>query len=125
MSHSTPGPKVLVVDDEPDIAELVRTVLEGEGFSTETAVSGFDGLRKLKENGFKLVTLDVFMPGMDGWEFLDRMREDDSFSGIKVVLFTILETKDAFERAQKMGISLIPKSYGHDALIRAVKEMAV
>lgn len=115
--------KILVVEDETDIADLLKTVLEDNGFSVETASSGFDGLKRLKENGFGLVTLDIFMPGMDGWDFLKEMRNDDYMSRTSVVLFTVLETKDAFDKAAKMGVRLIPKSSGHEALLKIVNEM--
>ncbi|MBI4894828.1 MAG: response regulator [Candidatus Aenigmarchaeota archaeon] len=121
MAENSGHHKILVIDDEVDIANLIGTALGDEGFDTDIALSGAEGLRKLKSNGFDLVTLDILMPNMDGWSFLEEMKSDGHLSGIKVVLFSVLETKDAYDRASDMGMDLVSKSSGHQGLIRAIR----
>jgi two-component system response regulator (stage 0 sporulation protein F) len=68
---------VLVVDDEESIRFLYREELEEEGYRVITAADGEEALRKLKKDGPDLITLDIRMPGMDGIEVLQRIREMD------------------------------------------------
>jgi two-component system OmpR family response regulator len=68
--------KVLVVDDEPSIRELVTTVLRYEGFDVATAMNGRAALAAVQEGRFDLVVLDVMMPGLDGFDVAERMRAD-------------------------------------------------
>ena len=67
--------KILVVDDEPHIRELVKTFLRGEGFEVYEAVDGADALARLETLKVDLVILDVMMPKMDGWTLCRELRE--------------------------------------------------
>lgn len=67
--------RILVVDDEPDIVELMRDFLEAEGFTVETASNGSDALATLDRLAIDGVLLDVMMPGMSGFETLRQIRE--------------------------------------------------
>ena len=120
----TDGPRILVIDDEIDTANFIKTVLEDEGYSVEIALSGPEGIDRLKGDGFEAVTLDIIMPEMDGWEVLNRIRGDENLSDTDVVVFSVLETKDAFDMASKMGVKLIPKSSGHTPLIEEIKSFS-
>jgi CheY-like chemotaxis protein len=66
--------RVLVVDDDPQIREVVATVLEDDGYRVDTASNGAEALRKAEESLPDAVILDAMMPVMDGWEFLERWR---------------------------------------------------
>src|SRR6516162_2233164 len=68
-------PRILIVDDEPGIRQSLKGVFEDEGFSTETVSTGEDCLRKLDEDSYDLVLLDIWLPGIDGLETLRRLRE--------------------------------------------------
>lgn len=70
--------RILVVDDDPAIAGLVRIYLDHEGMACDTAADGQEGLERLAENEYHLVVLDVMMPRMDGMEFCRRVRETRS-----------------------------------------------
>ncbi len=67
-------PRILVVDDDPHIRELVSVFLEREGFQTYEAIDGVDALRKIEEVKMDMVILDVMMPNMDGWELCYELR---------------------------------------------------
>jgi CheY-like chemotaxis protein len=62
---------VLVVDDDPDTREIVTTLLEDDGYHVDTASDGAEGLRLAKDHQPDAVILDVSMPVMDGWQFLE------------------------------------------------------
>lgn len=67
-------PKILIVDDDPHIRELVAVFLEREGFQTYEAIDGIDALGKIAEVKIDMVILDIMMPNMDGWELCYELR---------------------------------------------------
>lgn len=77
--------KILIVDDDEAITGLLREVLQTEGFATHECLSGQEALAALSAGGFDLVLLDVMMPGMNGFETCQRIRED---SDVPVVFLT-------------------------------------
>jgi len=80
---------VLVVEDEPDIRELIRLNLEMDGFEVVTAADGEQGLRSVRNQRPDAIILDVMMPGLDGWEVLTRLKAmDDSLAQVPVVMLT-------------------------------------
>ena len=80
--------RVLVVDDEREIRELCRVNLEFEGFEVLEAANGEEALRIVRSKQPDLVFLDLMMPGMDGWDVLHVMKEDDATAHIPVILLT-------------------------------------
>lgn len=84
MNH-TP---ILVVDDDPDALEIVRTYLESRGYSVATAADGNEALSKLEKVQPALILLDVMMPGMDGWEVARTVKNHPDFSDVRVVMLT-------------------------------------
>lgn len=85
MLNREDAQRVLVVDDAPDIREMLKDILELEGFNVITAGDGTQGLRALYTGRPSLVISDVGMPEMDGWLFLERLRE---FTDVPVILLT-------------------------------------
>ena len=71
--------KILVLDDEPDILEIVGYNLRSEGYEVKTALSGQEGIAVAKDFSPDLILLDVMMPGMDGMETCDALRKDSQF----------------------------------------------
>lgn len=92
---------ILIVDDESGIRETLRAVLEDEGFSCETAASGEECLRVVERRAFGCVLLDVWLPGIDGLETLERMRE--SGSDASVVMISGHGNIETAVRATKLG----------------------
>src|SRR3954468_18014777 len=80
--------RVLVVDDEREIRELCRVNLEFEGFEVLEAANGEEALRVVQSKHPDLVFLDLMMPGIDGWDVLHAMKEDDATADIPVILLT-------------------------------------
>jgi DNA-binding response OmpR family regulator len=81
-------PKILVVEDEPDILELIRFNLEKAGFCVISAIDGSDGFRKAREQQPELVVLDLMLPGVDGFEVCKLLRANSSTAGILILMLT-------------------------------------
>jgi two-component system, OmpR family, alkaline phosphatase synthesis response regulator PhoP len=81
-------PRILLVDDEPDILELISFNLEKEGFEVQTASNGRKGLEKARARKPDLILLDVMMPEMDGMEMCRELREDPQLKDVIVALLT-------------------------------------
>jgi CheY-like chemotaxis protein len=85
---------VLVIDDEAAVRDLMQRFLTREGFRVVTAPSGEEGLRRARELRPDAITLDVMMPGMDGWAVLSALKADPSVADIPVVMLTIVDDKN-------------------------------
>ena len=79
---------ILIVDDDPDSLDIVRTFLESKGYLVTTAVDGKAALSKLEDVRPALVLLDVMMPGMDGWEVARVIKNHPDFGDTRVVMLT-------------------------------------
>lgn len=89
---------ILVVEDDDDIRELVVDTLTNEGFRVESATNGAEGLRKLEGMPVPtLVFLDLMMPSMNGWEFLDAREKDQRLRGHKVVTISAVGSSESLE----------------------------
>jgi len=91
MSEGTPT--VLVIDDDPTVHDLVQRFLNKEGLNMIGARSGEEGIRLAKEMHPAAITLDVLMPGMDGWAVLTELKADPALSEIPVIMLTIMDQK--------------------------------
>ena len=96
--------RVLVVDDESEIRELCRVNLEFEGFEVLEAANGFEALKTVREKHPDLVFLDLMMPGMDGWDVLRAIKEDDNTAHIPVILLTAKSGEEDQMRGWQEGI---------------------
>jgi CheY-like chemotaxis protein len=85
---------VLVIDDEPAVRDLMQRFLGKEGFRAVTASGGEEGLRRAREIRPDAITLDVMMPGMDGWAVLSALKADPDTAGIPVVMLTIVDDRN-------------------------------
>lgn len=85
--------RVLVIDDEETVRDLMRRFLTREGFEVVTAKDGAEGLVLARELEPVLITLDVLMPGRDGWSVLEALKADPRLAEIPVVMLTILDEK--------------------------------
>ena len=68
-------PRVLIIEDELDIAELERDYLEVNGIESDIALTGEEGLKLATENDYDLILLDLMLPGIDGFDLCKRLRE--------------------------------------------------
>jgi len=112
--------KIMVVDNEPDIVDLTRTVLEIGGYQVIPAYSGEECLRKIEEGDVDLILLDIMMPGMSGWDVFNRIK--GKYDSVKVAFMSVLEISD--KRKQVLldeGLSdYIMKPFDKDTLLNKV-----
>jgi two-component system alkaline phosphatase synthesis response regulator PhoP len=80
--------KILVVDDEEDILELVRYNLSREGYRVTGSLTGEDALRKVRSDTFDLIVLDLMLPGMDGLVFTKTVKNDSRLRSIPIIMLT-------------------------------------
>jgi PAS domain S-box-containing protein len=91
---ATPAGTVLVIDDDPAARALTRRALSREGYGVVEAADGATGLHLAREIRPRLITLDILMPGMDGWAVLAALKADPELASIPVILQTILEDRN-------------------------------
>lgn len=89
------GKRVLVVDDEPQIARLIAAQLEPFGVETVVSESGEQAIERLRNDRFDAMTLDILMPRMSGFEVLHEMRADPALAGVPVVVVSVLTGQEA------------------------------
>ncbi|GAC1440259.1 MAG: hypothetical protein NVSMB55_04210 [Mycobacteriales bacterium] len=117
--------RVLVVDDDDVIRQLITVNLELEGFEVTTAVDGQDCLDKVKSIGPAVITLDIMMPRLDGWEAASRLREDPDTADIKVVLLSARAQEADLQRGDRIGVdAYLTKPFDPDELIATVRRLA-
>ncbi len=85
---------VLIVDDDQDSAEILKRTLEKSGFSVVVAHSGAEALELVRKQPPIAITLDVMMPGMDGWSVLSKLKSDPATSSIPVIMVTMLQDRN-------------------------------
>ncbi len=95
--------KILIIEDDKFLRELITQKLIKEGYETSEAVDGEEGIRKVKEEKPDLVLLDLILPGIDGFEVLSKKREDPGLVQIPVIILSNLGQKEDVERGLKLG----------------------
>jgi excisionase family DNA binding protein len=119
---TTSGPVVLVVDDDPQIRQLVRASLEQEGYSVIEAGGAEEALAAMEQTPPQLVLLDVVMPGVDGWQMLQRLQE--RHGSVPVVMFSGQAEAGAEAQATERGASgFVGKPFDPQQLIDRAKEL--
>jgi DNA-binding response OmpR family regulator len=117
--------RVLVVDDDDVIRQLITVNLELEGFEVETAMDGQDCLDKVKDVRPDVVTLDIMMPRLDGWENAVKLREDPDTADVKVVLLSARAQEADVQRGSRIGVdAYLTKPFDPDELITVVRRLA-
>jgi DNA-binding response OmpR family regulator len=117
--------RVLVVDDDEVIRQLIAVNLQLEGFDVATAVDGQDCLDKVQEVDPDVITLDVMMPRLDGWETAVQLRKAPETARIKVVLITARAQEEDIARGATVGAdAYLTKPFDPGEMIRVVRELA-
>lgn len=95
--------KILIVEDDKFLRELIVQKVTNEGFHVSKAIDGEEGIKKIKEEKSDIVLLDLILPGIDGFEVLSRMKEDSSLSSIPVIILANLGQNEDTEKGLKLG----------------------
>ncbi|TMK24898.1 MAG: response regulator [Actinobacteria bacterium] len=118
------GPLVLVVDDDPQVREVVRVNLEMEGYTVREAGNAEEGLAAVEDDAPDLILLDVMMPQVDGWEMLRRVQEQHGRGSIPVVMFSGQLESSAKREAEERGAQgFVGKPFDLRALIEQTKQI--
>ena len=121
MTVARPQPlRVLVVDDEPPIRLLCRVNLEAEGMTVIEAADGEEALAVAAVEPPEVVLLDVMLPGIDGWQVAERLREQATTREVPIV-FVTAATRGAAERARAYGGVYVPKPFNPIELPQVVR----
>ena len=88
------APLVLVVEDDPPAAELLSRQLEKAGFRAEILRSGADVVARARKSKPAAITLDILLPGLDGWEVLNRLKHDEVTSSIPVIVISVVDNPE-------------------------------
>jgi len=80
--------RILCIEDEPDMIDLIRIILQRRGYEIQGAAGGQEGIRKVREWLPDLVLLDLMMPDMDGWEVYQQMKAEEKTRNIPVIVVT-------------------------------------
>jgi DNA-binding response OmpR family regulator len=113
--------RILLVDDEPDIRFLTKTMLQRAGFEVVEAESGEEGLEMLERDKVDLVLLDVAMPGINGWEMCRKIKANWKLRHIPVVMFTVYGSEEDVEQSRECGADAhIKKPFDMEELLRIV-----
>ncbi len=100
---SEPAPKVLIVDDEPDLRDLLVYNLQREGYIVVEAADGVEALEKAKSEQPDAIVLDVMMPGLSGLDVCRRLRENASLRKVPILMLTALDATEDYVRGLDVG----------------------
>ena len=116
--------RILVVDDSITSRTLLKNVLESYGYEVKTAVDGTDALALLQTEPFDLVSSDVEMPQMDGFELTARLRADERFARLPIVLVTSLESQNDRQRGVEVGADayIVKSSFDQSNLLEIIRK---
>jgi two-component system alkaline phosphatase synthesis response regulator PhoP len=115
---------VLVIDDNPDLLDIVDAILSDAGFVVAKALSGEDGLTVARTLRPHLILLDLNMPRMDGWEVLKLLKADQDTRNIPVAIFSVrTDLKDKIFGLQRGAVDYIPKPFQYDRLAERVERI--
>jgi two-component system sensor histidine kinase/response regulator len=113
--------KIMAVDDENDVLLVIKTALQGEGFKVVTASSGPEALEKIPVEQPDLVILDIMMPGMSGFEVLEKLKADGATARIPVIMLTGLSERGKIREALASGTDYyIVKPFEFEELLTRV-----
>jgi two-component system alkaline phosphatase synthesis response regulator PhoP len=121
--------RILVVDDEPDFVSIVQMNLEKEGFEVEVAYEGMEALEKVKANPPDAIVLDVMMPEMDGYAVCSKLKGDDKYAEIPIIMLTAVASHVPTTRyTHYNGMTMeaedyLPKPASADQILKSLKSV--
>ena len=118
-------PKILVVEDDKFLRELIVSKLTKENYIVLTAFDGEEGIKKIKEEKPDLVLLDLILPGIDGFEVLSQMKRDIVVSSIPVIILSNLGQKEDIEKGLELGANdyLIKAHFTPSEIVEKINQL--
>ncbi len=121
--------RILVVDDEPDFADIVKENLEREGFDVEVAYDGVEGIKMVHANPPDAIVLDVMMPEKDGYAVCSELKADERYADIPILMLTAVASHVTSTRYSHYdGMSMeaddyLPKPASSAQIAESIKQM--
>ncbi|MFP4394104.1 MAG: response regulator transcription factor [Anaerolineales bacterium] len=119
------SPKVVYIEDEPEMFALVELILEDTNIEFISAIGGHEGLRTIREEQPDLILLDIMMPDVDGWEVYRNLKADPDLSDIPVIIITAkVKRIDQILAQEIVGVdAYLTKPFSPKELLQRVKEL--
>jgi CheY-like chemotaxis protein len=118
--------KVLVIDDDPNIVDLVQKVLEFEGYESIGAYNAKEALNVLENQwkDIKIIICDYMMPEMDGLDLVKNIRKNPLYKDIKIIMLTAMDTFDIIKQSLLLGVKdYIVKPFDPQEVINAIEKI--
>ena len=117
--------KILVIEDDKFLRELIVQKLLKEGYEIVEAVEGEEGIKKVTEENPDIILLDIILPGMDGFEVLKKIKEDKKVQHIPVIILSNLGQQDDIDKGIKLGAKdyLIKAEFTPGEIVEKVKNV--
>ncbi len=117
--------KILCIEDEPEMIDLVKLILERKGFEVVGAVGGHEGLEVIRREMPDLILLDLMMPDVDGWEVYRQMKADEGLKDIPVIVVTA--KAQSIDKVLGLHIAkvkdYVTKPFGPQELLNSVEKV--
>jgi CheY-like chemotaxis protein len=110
---------VLIVEDDPDVREMLDSLLQYEGYTTDTAWNGAEALKQVERRRPCLVLLDLMMPVMDGWEFRECQLQDPAIADVPVICVTAMHEPE--KASEALGVPCLQKPIEIDTILDIVE----
>ena len=116
--------KVLIIEDDEFLRSLAAKRLEKDGYVVSVAADGDSAVAKAEETTPEIILLDLLLPGLSGFEVLEKLRAEDKFKTTPVIVFSNLGQKEDIEKAKTLGASdfLIKANFTLDDVADKIKE---
>ncbi|MFH1790810.1 MAG: response regulator [Candidatus Omnitrophota bacterium] len=116
--------KILIIEDEIDQIMVLKTRLEANGYKVISATNGHDGLKTVEKERPNLILLDIVMPGLNGYEVCKRLKSDDAYKKIPIVIVSASGEKQLEEKCNRVGVDgIIQKPYESESMLRMMKDL--
>ncbi len=117
--------KILIIEDDKFLRELISKKLSGENFEIIEAIDGEKGMEKIKSEKPDVVLLDLILPGMDGFEVLSKIKNDDGMPSCPIIILSNLGQREDVEKGLKLGAVdyLVKAHFTPNEIIEKVKNI--
>ena len=118
------GKKILLVDDEAALVEMMKMRLEANGYEVISAYDGEEALEKAKKEGPDIIILDLMLPKLDGYKVCRLLKFDEKYKSIPIIMLTARAQKSDVEMGSKVGAdAYITKPFEASILLGKIKEL--
>lgn len=116
---------ILLADDDPLLTDIYTKKLQLAGFEVGVAQSGDEIIKKLREEKFDLLLLDIVLPELSGWDILSKIREDEKLKELKIIIISNLGQKSDIEKGMKMGAVkyLVKAHYTPSQVVKEIQKI--